>query len=194
VNVNNTIRISLGGGDPIDLDVHYLNSYSPLVGDAIWVLVNGADILALGNNLPSSWAGFTPTYATVEGTGSPALGNGTFEGAYQRNGNNLTVRYTLTVGSTTNLGVGRVLFFLPATLQFAGSINAYQSVSAFVVDANTGAVYDGIGRGRGGQTGVGHSRGFLIATGGQEVSGSSPWPMVFASGDVISLSGSVEIV
>ena len=44
-----TIGVRIAGDSNILPGVRYLKSYSPTVGDTIWLLNSGADLLAIGN-------------------------------------------------------------------------------------------------------------------------------------------------
>lgn len=197
INADGTVNITLGASIDIIPAVHRLNNYGPIQFETVWVLVNDSDLLVLGSNTNYGWHSYTPTFATVEGTGSPALGNGSVDGAYYRIGNILHVRGSIVLGSTTNFGTGRLLCHLPAGYFFGGTNNSYHIISGYVNDVSAGANgnYNLIGRGRGGNGGgTDHNKGFLFTYAGQEVSGSGIWPIGWASGDSISWSGSVEIL
>lgn len=43
-----TLTLILGGGVVLVEDVHALDSYSPTIGDTVWGLKNGPDVLVLG--------------------------------------------------------------------------------------------------------------------------------------------------
>lgn len=71
----------------------------------------------LASNLISANCAYTDTGSytpTWTGSGSnPAIGNGSIVGAWSRDGNNVTVSITVTMGSTTTYGAGSYSFGLP---------------------------------------------------------------------------------
>lgn len=59
------------------------------------------------------WAAYTPTWDSF-GAPTPTLGNGTLTGRFRRLGTVIQVQVTLVIGSTTTLGTGGWVFYLPS--------------------------------------------------------------------------------
>ena len=64
-----------------------------------------------GNEIEYNWVTYTPTW-TATGT-APAIGDGTINGAYHREGTDMHVNIVFTAGSTTTFGTGAWSFSLP---------------------------------------------------------------------------------
>jgi hypothetical protein len=95
---------------------------------------NTTGVLAVGSNYyvlsaqsgqttGLQWTGavtsYTPTWTADSGT--PAIGNGTISGYWQRYGNLCAVRFYLQIGSTTTKATGGWYFSLPFTSAYAGA-------------------------------------------------------------------------
>lgn len=132
----------------------------------------------------AAWTAFTPTW-TAETT-NPVIGNGTLAGAYLLMGKTLFVNIYVKAGSTTTFGAGEWRFALPASL--AATTTRRQVLHGMAQDASTanrvplsgrlsdsGTLVDRIGSGSG-STGV-----------------TSTVPFTWATDDLLSLEGVIEV-
>ena len=132
-----------------------------------------------------AWTSYTPTLRTE--SGSFSIGNGTIAAAHKTIGKTCFFRMKITVGSTTSIGAGGMVFGLPvtaasSTYQFAGSM----------LDAGN-AWYQVTGNG----DYIGSTTEFVCivysGTGKSSQGVSNNIPFNFLSGDYISISGSYEV-
>ena len=147
---------------------------------------NGYSLVAASGATPgvqwgiSAWTSYTPTWGAT-GT-APAIGNGTRAGASIIDGKLMHFRIVLTMGSTTTYGTGVWTLSLPGTLTGSGTFSvahglAYDSsvATVFVITsspASTTTLYPFSNQ----STGIGPTV-----------------PFTGASGDVLTLNGTVEI-
>lgn len=89
--------------------------------------------------LPTSYTYGTYTPVVTTAAGSPALGNGTSLGIYQRVGSRCELTIDYLVGSSTNMGDGVISFSLPFT---AGS--SVNNLLDCLVTVEDGSVYTGV--------------------------------------------------
>lgn len=131
---------------------------------------------------PGAWTPWTPSW-TASGT-NPTVGNSVFECAYSQVGQTVSVRISLTIGSTAAAGAGAYSLSLPVA-----AIDAVEQVIAGeYFDSSTGNYHRGTARLSG--TLLGRAR-FVDGT-----TGPSGWtsgvPVVPAAGDVIMFTGIYE--
>lgn len=140
------------------------------------------------------WLTYTPT---ISGTGT-AVGNGTVTGAYRREGTTLHLRITWTLGSTSTVGAGGVLFSLPSGMAAVTLTNLVQALHAEYNDTGT-ATYEG-------RATIGSAGTTLqcFADGYNPTSGVNPSyvgksaisttvPHTWASTDFINVNGTIEV-
>jgi hypothetical protein len=132
------------------------------------------------------WTAYTPTW-TASGT-APALGNGTIVGRYKQIGKVVAFTIKLTAGSTTTFGTLDWRFTLPIT--------AYDTTYQFAAIAyDSSATTTGWYQARGvGDYGGSTSYFSLIVntTNANSTSVTSANPMTWASGDILTVSGTYE--
>lgn len=80
------------------------------------------------NSVDISPVVYTPVLSAA--TTPPVLGNGSIVGTYSRDGQDVTARISLTVGSTTTLGSGELRFGLPFTVGATGTTPMFGDVLA----------------------------------------------------------------
>lgn len=125
------------------------------------------------------WTSYTPTWT---GTSNPAIGNGTIAGKYMAAGKLIHYRIQVTMGSTTTYGTGNWNLTLPvapaglSTFATLGGASGYDSSasSAFMLMP----IFNG------GSTFI------LINPSSAGTSATSPF--TWASGDILSISGTYE--
>lgn len=99
-------------------------------------IIDSAPGVSAYNYIDLPYTTYTPTWAATGG--SPAIGNGTLIGAYERQGAKCFVNIKLTSGSGTTWAGTAWTFSVPYTA------TRDQTGSAVVVDATTGKIYHGI--------------------------------------------------
>lgn len=67
------------------------------------------------NGLQSAWTSYGSGTSWTAVTANPAIGNGTWAGAFQQIGKNIDFRVVITMGSTTTYGTGQWRVALPVT-------------------------------------------------------------------------------
>jgi hypothetical protein len=110
---------------------------SSIVSDNVFasgVTVTDNTVVSSANKLRLHRQFYTPTWSG----GSPAIGNGTLEGSYVREGDRCKLRIRLIIGSTTTVGAGAWSFSVP----YAAATNSVGQ--AFVQNASPVAFYPGI--------------------------------------------------
>lgn len=183
--VNVTPYVNFGEG-AADLE---LGAASRLLRDQFGQLVE-----AKGPVSSTPWLAYTPT---ITGTGT-AVGNGTVTGAYRREGTKLEVRVTWTLGSSSTVGAGGVLFSLPSGVTGVTQTNVVQVLHAEFTDTGT-AVY--VGRA---SVGSGGTTVQCFADGYNPTSAVNPSyvgrsaisttvPHTWANTDVVNVNGTVEV-
>jgi hypothetical protein len=127
----------------------------------------------------AAWDTYTPLWTAT--TTSPTLGNGTMTGSYNQVGKTVRFRIRIVLGSTTTVGSGTYFFTLPVTSTLAAS-----DVVCFA------ALLDSSAPARAARTGIVNTAStfFLLDNAGIVVSNAAPW--VWASGDIISITGVYE--
>ena len=129
------------------------------------------------------WTDYTPTWANG---GTTTLGNGTLVGRYKAlDSKTYIIHITLTWGSTTSVtGAGAWTFTLPAGLTSAAS--RYQILAGYILDSGTDNK-PAVGTVGSSATTIAQ----VIPEGGNTVTGTSP--QTWATGDVLALSGEIEV-
>lgn len=141
-----------------------------------------ADVDAIGG----AWISYSPIWSS-SGT-QPVQNNGTLTGNYRQIGKIAFVRVVLTIGSTTTIGSGVYRFSLPASA--APKVNSL--LPALFVDQSDGArLYPCTVRVIA-ATSTGDN--MRIAVAGNAASLGATVPAVPATGDVIIIDGSYEVI
>lgn len=135
------------------------------------------DVLAM----QAAWTAYTPVW-TASTTG-PTLGNGTLTGAYRQVGKTWQLRIVLTIGSTTTVATGNWRFSLPFTPKLNGLLGAYMD------DASASKRWAGLARITAAAATGDNMR---IAPADNSTTVMDTNPFVWASGDVLILSGVLE--
>lgn len=160
-------------------------------GTSRFEISTGAQVLSPPSSTPLAdlwrpWQTYTPTWDAY--TTPPAIGNGTITGAYRRLGTALEVRVTLTIGSTTNLGAGGWVFYLPSGCvgkTQAGLVQIGKAVLAYPSSAN-GERQAEVKLDSGGS--------FMILVYGDpwaNVTGGAPF--AFGAGDTVNVTATFEV-
>jgi hypothetical protein len=130
--------------------------------------------------MTAAWTSYTPGWAASAGT--PAIGNGTLNGAYRRIGKTLDLQINLIAGSTTTYGTAGAywLFGLPAGLvaarQFHGSGHMLDAgVAEYQVSWRITAAVD------------------TIEVFRESARATNTSPYTFGTSDAINLNGTIEI-
>lgn len=131
-----------------------------------------------------AWSTWTPTWAAT--TTNPTLGNGTLDAAHITAGKLFIFQIDLTIGSTTNPGSGTYSFTLPVTPASGGRLTFYGS--AFDTSAANTYPIAGIYTG-----GVLSLRQFPGTAGGAFATLTHASPFAWATGDVLSIGGTLEV-
>lgn len=124
------------------------------------------------------WIAYTPTWGCKTGA-APALGNGTMNARYVRNGNTIQLNITIAFGTTTTYGGGPWTFTLPVPVK-SGNVGV-----GTVLARDTGVAY------RGGVA-------YLTASVTERmwIDGAAEWsatvPFTWGSGDVFVLNARYE--
>lgn len=141
------------------------------------------EIVAIGTELLTGATAYTPAWASTGGT-PITVGNATTTGRYHKNGKLVLFQVDFTFGTTSNAGVGN---FFTWTLPTTAATTAFNSVIGRIFDSGT-QFYTSLGYLPTtttftlvlcGATGA-------ITTGSGIGAGS---PMVWASGDTVTISG-----
>lgn len=151
---NGLVTIFLGSDTATPIPgVPFLTSYWPTVGDVVWVLQNGTDILVIGRLTASQAAAngtATPYTPTMGGTGA-TIGNGVAFGWYAEDGPYIDLNIYLAAGSTTSWSTSGLTITMPngwssspnKAHHIAGSIwngsNRYP-LQALWINSNVGSV------------------------------------------------------
>lgn len=132
----------------------------------------------------AAWTSYTPTWTAV-GT-APSLGNGTLTGAWLQIGKTVHFVIELTAGSTTTFGTNRWMFTLPATEKAR-----MWSAKGVAFDTSATAYYFAQGvRLSSGKLDVFTEPG---TAGAAMASCAASSPMTWATGDRLTLNGTVEL-
>lgn len=147
-----------------------------------------ADIQALAtavdtdvNAVFGAWTAYTPTW---NASTNPTLGNGTIVGRYRRTGKTLDFAFELTIGSTTNTGVGTWLFPFPVTPTFGTS--PQRTWPAYMFDASGPGYVQLIAK-------LDNANRIVLFVPGTSASVSPSQPVTWATGDKLVFTGTVEL-
>lgn len=135
--------------------------------------------------MTSGWTSYTPTW--TGSTTNPTVGNGTLTGAYKRwdaVGHLIVFRIRLVMGSTTGYGSGQWSFALPASPVAATAVHGH---ALDVAPSNTRYALTGVASSTGGGTVE------RVAVNGTTLGIASTVPMTWATGDVLTLGGTIEV-
>lgn len=190
--INNDATISVAIDGVVITGVKVLATAHAIVNEAIWLLVNGSDIIAIGSvasdqshTLHEAWKPYTPAL-TMSGTQFSSVAE-TTDAAFRLVGKTCTFRISYTINTiNTAGGTGACLMSLPV----AARTGSEQIVNALAYDSSTGFYYRGVGRIGSGASTVTRTA-FLDG-----VSGPNGWslvnPFAPAAGDAFFFSGSYE--
>lgn len=109
-----SVNIKLGGSTTVIPTVKFLQSYYPVVGDVVWVDLNGHDLIVVGTTNAQLSTSYTPAF-TASG-GAPTLGTGGFtQGSYVLLGGKMCwAQFRVKFGTaSTAAGAGVYLIQLP---------------------------------------------------------------------------------
>lgn len=135
-----------------------------------------------GENITGGWTAYAVERHNGTGGGVLATGNGTFVGEYKKIDKIVHFHITLTFGTTTNIGTDDYEFTLPFSMS-----PFRQAGSAILFDSSLSKHFARTWHG------VGSNGVVVIDEAGVRATGAGAGsPMNWATGDVISLSGSYE--
>lgn len=118
------------------------NAFDVLTSSKIDQLGDNDDYLYSLWNPGVAWTSWTPTWTAT--SGSPAIGNGTWDNKYIQIGKFVTGYLRFTAGSTTNFGTGDWRFTLPVTVTPPSSSSYYWPVGTWTATAlASGGNYSG---------------------------------------------------
>lgn len=129
----------------------------------------------------TEWQDYTPTWTAA--SSNPSIGNGSLQGRYIQAGDLVHWHLYLYIGSTTTFGDGNWRLGLPVTSAVSGFLRGH----ALIHDSSSTYWH-------------GHARYLstttVIVSVGKESGGGaecgSSWPMAWASGDSLRISGTYE--
>lgn len=147
-------------------------------------LADALDTYLGGGGGAAGWQAFTPTWSAA--TTPPALGNGTLAGRYTQVGKTVHFSIVLTAGTTTTFGTGTFRLTLPVAPE--------DRRWRFLVDAlDTSAGMNWGGWGIWDQAnGVVNIAVPATTAGNQDRGASVTVPFAWATGDVLTISGTYE--
>ena len=142
------------------------------------------DLQLIETFLGGVWSGGPWTPYTPAQTGI-VIGNGSIEGAYQIIGKTLDLNIVFNYGSTSTFGAGDIVLYLPPGMTTGPR---YQTMPAWMNKASTGSDYLGVGR-------IAPASTLLrIALNASLIASiNASRPFVWANGDLIAVSGRLEI-
>lgn len=120
-------------------------------------------------------------------TTNPTLGNGAIAASYRRFGTSCEVRITLTVGSTSTLGVGSWGFTLPPNIAPRTTSGSYAIGSVLYVDAGLNA-YNGSCF-----VAAGDTTAYLLDGSSPALNASAAVPFAWGASDSVNVSISFEV-
>lgn len=135
--------------------------------------------------LTSAWTSAAPTWTASAGV--PAVGNGTLTGAYRLMGKTVDFRILLTAGTTTTFGTAGALFFW--TIPGGGTSTSVFLGTGWFYDSSAGSNYPLGWKIDAAATTIRTWR--LDASPAAELLNNAP--VVMATSDTISMSGTIEI-
>lgn len=125
------------------------------------------------------WASYTPTWTAST---NPAIGNGAIAGKYIAAGKLTHYRIQVTMGSTTTYGTGNWNLTLPVAPAGLSTFAALGSASGYDVSAGNAFMLMPIFNGSSN----------LILINPSSAGASSTSPFTWASGDILSITGTYE--
>lgn len=131
-----TVDVSIGG--LVIPGVSYLRSYAPVVGDVVFVDLNGSDPLVIGSVAAKAWPTFNSAPTPTSGSFISAAG----AGAFIKLGTTVHYRYSATI-TNVGTGTGDVVFTLPVAPHSA--VRAFGAGREDGVSGSVLVVYSGGG-------------------------------------------------
>lgn len=155
-------------------------------GDTTTVPANLATYRDIHKALSEAWTNYGSGASWTAATSNPAIGNGTWAGAYMQVGKFVQLRVTITMGTTTTYGTGGWRVALPVTpkagVRWRFLAEAWDSAGTLVSGVGVVDASGAIALYR-----VGGS-----AAADSVISGSGTAPIAWGSTDVLTVMGSYE--
>lgn len=112
-----------------------------VVGETVTAALMNTEIRDQFNEMFAAWTPWTPAWTTSTGANTPSFGNATLTCDYLKVGRNVSARFEIVFGSTTNFGGGTTAdnwrLSLPvtaaSTIQVAGWMELNQSTTIRVI-------------------------------------------------------------